>query len=360
MRRGRIFFYLALIVLLSFAAFAIIWVRYIQPQSTVVPEAPQPTAVIDTVNVIIITQRVPRGGELNEEVLGMVPIQRDLFIEGMLTDVKDVEGKLAKFDLDPGIPLTGSMLVDSAAQISSIGSDAALLIPRGMVAISIPIDQLSSVSYAPQPGDHVNVIASMKFVDLDSDFQSKLPNKIGSIFLPGDAETEPTYLTAVVTSNEANGPSVGKVESIPGLDQPIYSVPSEDQRSRLVAQTLLQDVMVLRVGEFPFGEEPVKVEEEQPEVEEPPPAGEGSEVEIPAPNVITLIVNPQDAVTLHYLLENSAQLTLVLRSAQDDSRVLTEAVTLQFLLDQYNIPVPVKLPYGVEVDQAVDTQAQNP
>jgi len=43
-----------------------------------------------------------------------------------------------------------------------------------------------------------------------------------------------------------------------------------------------------------------------------------------------------------------AQLTLALRPSGDDTRVQTEATTLDFLLTQYNIPVPVKLPYGME------------
>ena len=43
-----------------------------------------------------------------------------------------------------------------------------------------------------------------------------------------------------------------------------------------------------------------------------------------------------------------SRLSLALRSAQDDTRVQTEAATLDFLLQQYNIPVPVKLPFGTE------------
>jgi pilus assembly protein CpaB len=66
------------------------------------------------------------------------------------------------------------------------------------------------------------------------------------------------------------------------------------------------------------------------------------------PEVITLVVTPQDAVTLNYLMFSGAKLTLALRQAGDDTRVETEAATLDFLLTQYNIPVPVKLPYGME------------
>jgi pilus assembly protein CpaB len=64
--------------------------------------------------------------------------------------------------------------------------------------------------------------------------------------------------------------------------------------------------------------------------------------------VITLIVSPQDAVTLNYLIYGGAELTLVLRNPKDTETNGTEAVTLTYLLDQYNIPIPVKLPYGFE------------
>ena len=51
-----------------------------------------------------------------------------------------------------------------------------------------------------------------------------------------------------------------------------------------------------------------------------------------------------------------ARLNLVMRAAGDDQRVQTEAVTLQFVLDQYNIPNPAKLPYSLEprVDNFLD------
>ena len=66
------------------------------------------------------------------------------------------------------------------------------------------------------------------------------------------------------------------------------------------------------------------------------------------PDTITLVVTPQDAVTLTYLTYTGARYTLVLRSPGDDQRIMTEAGTLQFLLDQYNIPLPTRLPYAIE------------
>lgn len=353
MRRGRIFIYLAFIIILALVAFVVVYQRFILPANTPSAEAPVATPVVDTVNVVVLTQRVSRGAAVEPAMLGLVPIQRDLFIEGMFSETNEVVGRLAKFDLDAGIPLTESMLVDSAEELSGTGSLAALAIPRGMVAVSIPISRLSSVAYALQSGDHVNVIATILLADLDTDFQTKLPNMAGIVIAPGtQGEEGPNYLTAQVSGGTEGGTTVGKAEIVAGLGQTVYSMPSEQQRPRLVSQSLLQDVMVLKVGEFPIEGEPTP--EPTPEGEAPAeqPAADEVVAEPPKPTVITLIVTPQDAITLNYLLYYQkylgAHLTLALRSAEDDTRVQTEAVTMQYLLEQYNIPVPAKLPYGIE------------
>jgi hypothetical protein len=61
------------------------------------------------------------------------------------------------------------------------------------------------------------------------------------------------------------------------------------------------------------------------------------------------------------MLFGGAKLTLTLRGASDISRVETEAATLQFLLSQYAIPVPAKLPYGAEprIDSLLEPVLEN-
>ena len=346
MRRGRVFIYLALIIILGLAALAIIYQRFILPSGSTTTEA-EPTPEITTVNVIVLTQRVPRGAALTADVMGLIPIQQELYYQGMFTNISEVEGKLAKFDLDAGIPLTSWMVVDSAEQLSTTGSTAALSIPRGMVAVSIPIDRLTGISYAPRPGDHVNVIVTMSFVDLDADFQTILPNRNIGVIAPGVGETTTPSIVAVTGGG---GGVVGRVVTDPVLAQTFYVVPSEEsQRPRMVSQNLLQDAVVLQMGHFKTEEE--QKAEEAAAVEPTPQPGEAKEAPAapaPPPDLITLIVTPQDAITLNYLIYSGAQLTLALRGAGDDTRVSTESVTLQFLLEQYNVSVPAKLPTGLE------------
>lgn len=390
MRRGRIFFYLAFILILGLVGAFIIWQRYFQPTETGVEEGPAPTPVVDMVDVIVVTQTIPRGTSLDETVLDSISIPRELFIQGMFTDMAQVVGRLAKFDLDSGIPLTASMLVSSAEQLSTTGSVAALTIPRGYVAVSVPISRLSSVSYAPRSGDHVSVIMTMMFVDLDSEYQTILPNQISGVLAPGpgviigtnvfegtDQEVtsigeqsfqtwgnvEQNILSSFITAQVAAGGALavqGRTEVDSLLNELFFVVPSERQRARLVSQTLLNDVMVLQVGDFTLPEEEeaevpteeiTQAEEQVVSQQQETPEEVIQPEEPEPPDVITLVVTPQDAVTINYLIYSGAELTLALRAAGDDSVVDTEAATLQYLLDEYNVPVPAKLPYGMEPRQ---------
>jgi hypothetical protein len=212
------------------------------------------------------------------------------------------------------------------------------------------VNRLSSVSYAPESGDHVNVIVTMMFADLDTEFQSILPNNTTGVVAPGTGTLSDTEFSSIVAITGGGEATQGRAELDNVLGQTFYVIPSERQRPRMVSQALLQDAVVLKMGDFDL---PGAVATPSPDQQEAVPV-EGQDqqaattVQPKAPDVVTLIVSPQDAITLNYLMYSGAQLTLALRSAGDSSRVETEAVTLQFLLDQYNIPVPVKLPYGLE------------
>ena len=349
MRRGRIFILLALVLILILVAVFVFTSGLLSPQapgevaSEATPVPPEPM-----VEVVIVTQRVNRGQRLDESVLGLVPYRQVDFREDMFTNISQPIGQRAKVDLEPGYILSRNMLTGSAAELSSTGSDAALLIPPGKVAVSVPIDRMSSVSYAPQRGDHVNVIVTLMFLEVDQEFQTRLPNLSAQVIGPSETEEE-TSLAAQAVGGEGSTP-IGRGIVDPVLDQTFYALPSESQRPRLVSQTLLQDVIVLQMGRFPEPEPLETTPTTEPAVPEAQPAqAEAQPVAPEEYGEITLIVSPQDAITLNYLLFNtSARLSFALRGADDSSIVQTEAVTLQFLLDQYNIPIPVKLPYAIE------------
>jgi len=66
------------------------------------------------------------------------------------------------------------------------------------------------------------------------------------------------------------------------------------------------------------------------------------------PDIVTLMVNPQDSIYLNYFVYSGAVLSMTLRNPNDTSRFAAESATLTSLLTQYNISLPSKLPYAVQ------------
>ncbi len=320
------------------------------------PEAP----AVPTVEVVILAQPAKRGQRITEEMVALASVPEDMQVPTMLTNPDEAIGKLAARDLPQGIFLTqGDLVSDAAALFEGSGSIAAAQIPPGYVAISIPISRLTSVSYAIQPGDRVGIVVSFPFVDVDQEFQSKLPNLTASVignavWVTGGeeggggvaaAETLQTFVQQVTSA----GGMVGRPETQEEYN--LYVIPSESQRPRLVTQLIIQDARVLHVGDFlakpaqPLPQEGENQGEQPPQQEQQQQAAAAA----PAPpDVVTLIVTPQDAVTIKYLLDRQMVLTLVLRGADDQSPLETEAVTLGYLLDEYRLVIPAKEAYDLE------------
>jgi hypothetical protein len=99
---------------------------------------------------------------------------------------------------------------------------------------------------------------------------------------------------------------------------------------------VLQDVVVLNLGNFEL------VQVTDPNTT-PSPAQlqqEGS------PDIITLMVTPQDSIALNYFVYSGAVITMSLRNPNDPSRIEAQSATLTSILTQYNISLPSKLPYA--------------
>lgn len=354
MRRGRVFLYLSLILVLLVVGGYLLYQNFFKPAGTASDSAEE-MVVPDRVDIVVITQKAPRGTVLDETVLGLIPLPRDLLIAGMFTDLAQVVGRQAKFDLDSGIPLTVNMLVDSAAQLSDAGSVASLSIPEGMVAKSIPISRLASISYALRPGDRVVVIASMQFIDIDADFQTVLPNQTALLVNPqitltnqDNPDDEPAGAAAHAQLRDQYTYYGRTEDMIDFQGDSIYLIPSEKQRPRLATQIIIPSATVLHIGDFNYDETLDAVTLPAPTPEPLPGEVEAQAAPVVSPpDNITLIVSPQEAVNLTYLVDSGVEISLALRSAGDSTVVDTETATMQFFLDDYSIPLPAKLPYGL-------------
>lgn len=362
MRRGRILIVVALILILCVVA-AYFLTRGIQPPTTTEgTQVPQDVAFI-----VIAAQDIPRGAEIAPDAVITAPFPADSIVETMLTDTGQAVGFRARMDIARGLPVTENMLTKEPGDVLATGSEAAIAIPRGFTAIAIPITRLSSVAYALRPGDKVDVLASMLLVDLDTDFQTLEPNE--TMILLGTAGEN---LTAFVCTELKQGdrgpecvnpvaPPFGKLVTDETSEQPLYASPAEAQRPRLVSQRLIDYATVLHIGTFTLEAEesaaaaPITTGQG---VGAPPPQGGQAQPTTPTvvrPDIITLIVSPQDALALNWAVKSGLDLVLTLRAPGDTTSDETTSVTLQYLLDNYDITVPSKQPYGVEprIDRVV-------
>jgi pilus assembly protein CpaB len=368
MRLGRLLLLVALVVAVALVALFLLNQGNRGSQADIAATE----QALASVPVVVVKLPVSRGEVFSEEKLEIRFLPREQVVAGSnFTAFSQVVGETARIDLVAGTFLNSSMLVgasgDSSIQQDFQGSDHSWLISEGMVAFPVPINRFSSVAYGLTRGDYVDVIVTMAFVDLDTQFQSMTPNQTAGVLTPGanvlmgQQETSGSLVFGEFGLNNGVAQTVtgsdlspqGRAELDALLDLPFYYVPTEPQRARVVSQRVFQNLAVLQVGTFPVYDDrgrEVQLVTPTP-VGQPTPEGgvtTATTVTSLPPDIVTLIMWPQDAVTLNYLLYTGAEITLALRGAGsvNEARTDTDAVTLQYLMDVYRIPLPVRLPYG--------------
>ena len=306
---------------------------------------PTSTPNFEMIDIVVASQSITRGTLISADVLTTIKYPLVEAPSGtFFGSIADAVGTKAKYNIEPGVPLTTNMVIQQ-----NDGSLASFDVPAGMTAFSLGITAESAVSYAPQKGDHVMVVGCMLLTDVDIQYQTRLPNFLGVTSSAGSSDQgTKTALSVAPWSYEAPQ-SQGRYEQDPSTGETLYVVPSETQRPRLVCQTIIQDAMVLQVGFFPLGagmDASASNTAEPTQVQATAPAGEAGTTVYPGQ--ITLVVSPQDTLILNYLNLSGTKLSLALRSAGDLGTITTDPVTLQYVMDSKNIPAPLKLPYAIE------------
>jgi Flp pilus assembly protein CpaB len=302
----------------------------------------------ETIDIVIAANNLPRSTTVSPGAVQLSAWPIAQLPAEYFTSLEQVYGLTVRSLIPQGMPLMPSMLTEGPIDAEEAGSDVALTIPDGQRAIAIPVDLLGGVAWLIQPGDHVDVLASWTFVDLDEDFQTVLPNQWAILECPEETTCEGT---------------MGRMELLPtGLAVMVF--PTGPGRSRYMAQMTIQDAVVLQVG-FEEGVPPIPAAAVQPaEGETPPqaPPADGGEVvatpTVPAAQVVVLLVDTQDALILKALLELQADLDLVLRGTTDRFDAGVEPVTLEFLMSIYNLDPPARLPYGVVAPQLIQLEEE--
>ncbi len=68
----------------------------------------------------------------------------------------------------------------------------------------------------------------------------------------------------------------------------------------------------------------------------------------PRPDIVSIAVSPQEAVVLAYFIESKVPVTFALRPANETGIAAVQQVDIDYIMDQYRIILPRKLPYGIE------------
>jgi hypothetical protein len=331
--RGRRALWIILVIIIDLAVLGYLWVtvqRNNRQAEVVVQEtvAPPPH-----VNIVVSAQSpIPRGWQF-EPGDGAVSVQQwppeSLPPSGYFSSEEQIENLYAAQDIPMGTPLLASML--SEAVIAPF--------PEGRVGYGLPMDLQGGLGWHIKEGDHVDVLAAIQLIGVDTEFQSTLPNLYQALPEPTDEG-----------ANLALSGIFGRFETLPnGMAGMI--MPNGNQIPQVVVQLTVQDAIVWRIGAQLGMEEqtaaPVVAEAtpepaagialttQQPETTVPAavPVQQRGDIEL-----VSLLVTPQDALILKYLYEIGADLDLAVRAPNDTGVSITGAVWSRYILDRYQIP----------------------
>jgi pilus assembly protein CpaB len=303
-----------------------------------------------TLDIVVAIQPIGRGSLINPDMVALRTWPEESAPINAFFDTAEVIGKIARTDIVREQPILTGLVTADLSGLGAVGSDAAAVLPPGTRLISMPVDGLTTGAYAIQPGDRVDAIISLLFVDLDEEFQTILPNNVLLVSRP-----EPGKF-------EILAPIAGRSDRIffAGEAVPVILSPAEYARPRLTTQMTIQDALVIYMGAFPpdgrifnIGQPTAVPSAGDAEPTEAPDAGRRQGTPVPTavplrPDVISLAVSPQDAVVMTYYVEAKIPVTFALRPANETGTVTTQPVTLEYIMSRYTIQVPRKLPYGVE------------
>ena len=180
--RGRRVLLSILVIVAALVVIAYLLLTQVFSPSTEI-ESPEmvetavPPAYID---ILVSAQNpIPRGWQFEDDD-GAMSIQQwpvdSIPPAGYFSSEVQVAGFYAAQNIPMGTPILASML--SEAVIAPF--------PEGRVAYGLPMDLQGGLGWHIQEGDHVDVLAALELVNVDPEFQSRLPNLYQALPDPAD------------------------------------------------------------------------------------------------------------------------------------------------------------------------------
>ncbi len=332
-------------------------------EAVVDPDAPtaEPTPS-NIIEVVVSLQTVPRGFQLTEDILTTEVRDAESVGTNVITNIDDIVGKFARYDIFQGQTLTFGSAVSDITLVGTEVYGPSSLIPAGFVAQTVPIDQLSSVAYGISEGDYVDLLLMFRIYQVDQEFQTLLPND--AYFYQEDAVLNETVDE---DGNVVAGTPIlkiyyitplGRFEELPTGDL-AQILPASPQRPVFIAM-VIQNAKVVQVGEY----EPRPLASDflptaTPEVVEGD-ATPTPEVTFPTPtplppDVVLLAMQPQQQLLLRYALETGADIDLALRGVNDGQLYPVQNVDIEYLLQTFNIEIPPNFGFTVDTIDVTPT-----
>lgn len=314
---------------------------------------PTATPAVQFVPVVVAVTDLPVGARITPDLVRVErrPDTNVAVVAGVTFDEPElVIGQILKTNVTRGQEIIRPMLALNPTDLVTLGSDLALYVDQGRVAIAVPINRYSGAAYAMRPGDLVDVLMSLKLVELDPEFQTARPNVWIRIFEPGLLQG-----TAFLFGRT----SEGRLEFIPELGTPGVVGPrlDETQIPRRVTQLTIQQAEVIWMGswldpvnglEQVFPADAVLTVDETQQDPEAPVAQPTARPAIITPDIAILSMTVQDALALKFSLETGVEIHLALRSQGDNSVFITTSVSLPQIVDQGILTIPEPSEFGLE------------
>jgi pilus assembly protein CpaB len=107
--------------------------------------------------VVVAKNTIPNRTKITIDMLDTVTIDRQYVHPHSLTDPLDAVGAISTVRIAAG----DEVLTDYIASPDDIEKGLSFIVPDGMRAITVPVNEVSAINYMIRPGDMVDVIATI-------------------------------------------------------------------------------------------------------------------------------------------------------------------------------------------------------
>ncbi len=112
------------------------------------------------VPVVVARQAINPGTTITAEMVEVRQVPASVALEGAFRDTSLVVGKVARFPVSAGEQVQARDVAAAGVAAGTVSTDMPLsfIIPKGMRAVSIPIDEATAAGGLIRPGDRVDII----------------------------------------------------------------------------------------------------------------------------------------------------------------------------------------------------------